>query len=132
MANDKSAHDADIKQQSEQTEELDIRISMPPVISGAMRQAYVTGCKRYEREARLKNEEPDEEGLSKYCGALELIKRGYVHVSGLDKLAALLGSSNYADVDSASDDLIAFLVIKVARPFEDRFRYPLVWKVSLS
>jgi hypothetical protein len=127
MTDKKTTPEADNQEQK-----IDIHVSLPPVVTGLHRQAYITGKKRYENAARATGEEPDENILGRYYGVLELVRRGYVHISNFDKLQPVLEAKTQQEQEQISGDIITYLVMEVAIPFEARFAFPLAWTTSLN
>ncbi len=106
--------------QSELLSDL-ITISLPDVLTGEIWQAYVDGQDSYNRRAETEGRTPAT-ALAKFCGAAEIIRRGYVHVSGPG--AQRLMQYVHADARSVPLAIIGALNVLVARRLESAFTDP--------
>src|SRR5579859_4365544 len=98
-----------------------ITISLPDVLTGEVWQAYVDGQESYNRRAEAEGRTPAT-ALAKFSGAAEIIRRGYVHVTGPG--ASRLTQFVQADVRSVPLPIIAALNVLVARRLESAFTDP--------
>ena len=98
-----------------------ITISLPDVLTGEVWQAYVDGQESYNRRAEGEGRTPAT-ALAKFSGAAEIIRRGYVHVSGPG--APKLTQYVHAEARSVPLPIIAALNVLVARRLESAFSDP--------
>lgn len=108
--------------------EADITISLPDVITVDVWQVFTDGQQSYYDQCE-RDKRPAAAYLANYYGVLNLIRKGYVHIGGVEALKRIIE----ADVQGTTPmAVVGYLVRAIAVPIAQAVDAPLALAADFS